>query len=746
MASVAAWLPFARAAAIGWVPLAKNPLPPPPFRIPTSGGSPSSPSTSTTSASATTVGERRCDEKLIINISGRRFECWRSTLEKYPDSLLGSNEKEFFYDEDTHEYFFDRDPDVFRVILNFYRTGKLHYPKHECIAAYDEELAFFGILPDIIGDCCYEDYRDRKRENTERLIDDRLHEDEDKTQPKPQSKRETMWRAFENPQVSTMASVFYYVTGFFIAVSVIANVLDTVACGPDPETGYPRSCGERFSRQFFCLDTACVMIFTVEYFLRLYAAPDRLKFVRSVMSVIDVVAIMPYYIGLFMNQKGEVSGAFVTLRVFRVFRIFKFSRHSQGLRVLGYTLKSCASELGFLLFSLTMAIIIFATVMYYAEKSVVHTKFTSIPAAFWYTIVTMTTLGYGDMVPKTWAGKLVGGVCSLSGVLVIALPVPVIVSNFSRIYHQSQRADKMKAQRKARQIRIRLARNATSNAFVAAKRRREQHSDDPNSSAEKNFVNPFELQHHHLLRCLELTTDREFIEMGPDALMSSGAGTSLIPGSNAMAGLGRFASPTSHFLLNRRKWWCCGPRRRRKNSYKLSADRANNINNANISGDEFDEELVDLRVPSSLTPRTSLTLSHNVTAINVIPPPPEQQQLLQTSTTSITIPSLLQHDVVLHSNVLSPLLSASNRFDLNYPFDKGSRNQLNRKANSLTTVYEHGSTNETTVDELLLKPDVGRVRSPSSITDYASHRLTNTSLIVDKQSDEQETVKLTNEK
>jgi succinate dehydrogenase hydrophobic anchor subunit len=92
-----------------------------------------------------------------------------------------------------------------------------------------------------------------------------------------------MWRAFENPQVSTMASVFYYVTGFFIAVSVIANVLDTVSCGADPETGYARTCGERFSRQFFCLDTACVMIFTVEYFLRLYAAPDRLKFVRSVM-------------------------------------------------------------------------------------------------------------------------------------------------------------------------------------------------------------------------------------------------------------------------------------------------------------------------------------------------------------------------------------------------------------------------------------------------------------------------------
>src|SRR5271163_2419534 len=102
---------------------------------------------------------------------------------------------------------------------------------------------------------------------------------------------------------------------------------------------------------------------------------------------------MPYYIGLFMHQKGEVSGAFVTLRVFRVFRIFKFSRHSQGLRILGYTLHSCAKELGFLFFSLSMAIVIFATIMYYAERSVPGTDFTSIPESFWYTIVTMTTLG-----------------------------------------------------------------------------------------------------------------------------------------------------------------------------------------------------------------------------------------------------------------------------------------------------------------------------------------------------------------
>lgn len=173
-----------------------------------------------------------------------------------------------------------------------------------------------------------------------------------------------------------------------------------VPCGHRPGRAGTLPCGERYKIVFFCLDTACVMIFTAEYLLRLFAAPDRCRFMRSVMSVIDVVAIMPYYIGLFMQDNDDVSGAFVTLRVFRVFRIFKFSRHSQGLRILGYTLKSCASELGFLVFSLAMAIIIFATVMFYAEKNVDGTNFTSIPAAFWYTIVTMTTLGYGDMVSR----------------------------------------------------------------------------------------------------------------------------------------------------------------------------------------------------------------------------------------------------------------------------------------------------------------------------------------------------------
>ncbi|XP_075901968.1 A-type voltage-gated potassium channel KCND3 isoform X2 [Nelusetta ayraudi] len=499
-AGVAAWLPFARAAAIGWMPVANLPMP---------------------LAPATDKTKRRQDELLVLNVSGRRFQTWRTTLDRYPDTLLGSSEKEFFYDEEAREYFFDRDPDIFRSVLNFYRTGKLHYPRYECILSYDEELAFFGIVPEIIGDCCYEEYKDRKRENQERLQDD---QEDNKDQKLPNMTfRETMWRAFENPHTSTMALVFYYVTGFFIAVSVITNVVETVPCGGGgaPAPGHKDvPCGERYTVAFFCMDTACVMIFTVEYLMRLFAAPSRYRFMRSVMSIIDVVAILPYYIGLVMTDNEDVSGAFVTLRVFRVFRIFKFSRHSQGLRILGYTLKSCASELGFLLFSLTMAIIIFATVMFYAEKGSSSSKFTSIPASFWYTIVTMTTLGYGDMVPKTIAGKIFGSICSLSGVLVIALPVPVIVSNFSRIYHQNQRADKRRAQKmqKARLARIRISKTGSSTAFLHSKRNGlfNEALEFTGSMEEEQRLSKstslLESQHHHLLHCLEKTTNHEFVD------------------------------------------------------------------------------------------------------------------------------------------------------------------------------------------------------------------------------------------
>ncbi|CAH8484727.1 unnamed protein product [Heterobilharzia americana] len=268
------------------------------------------------------------------------------------------------------------------------------------------------------------------------------------------------------------------------------------------------------------------------------------------MSIIDIAAVFPYYVGLFMSNNKEFSGAFTTLRVFRVCRIFKFSRHSKGLRILGCTLRCCASELGFLLFTITMGVIIFSTVMFYAEKSEMS-QFSSIPAAFWYTIVTMTTLGYGDIVPTTIIGKIVGGVCSLSGVLVIALPVPVIVSHFARIYQQNQRTDKREAQKKARLSRLSEMKAVAETAFLEGKKKyknqlteytntinnvinnerdddkvkiiknelesdkfycNEQIIQKSNDEYKTDVKDLFEQQYYHLIDCLQQTTGLEVTE------------------------------------------------------------------------------------------------------------------------------------------------------------------------------------------------------------------------------------------
>lgn len=119
-----------------------------------------------------------------------------------------------------------------------------------------------------------------------------------------------------------------------------------------------------------------------------------------------------------------------SLRVIRVGRIFKLFRHMTGFRVLIYTIKVSFNELMLIISFLFAGVLIFASIIFYAEEE----TFPSIPYATWWALVTMTTVGYGDVYPKTDLGYLIGSACVVSGVLVIAFTVPIVVNNFTLYY------------------------------------------------------------------------------------------------------------------------------------------------------------------------------------------------------------------------------------------------------------------------------------------------------------------------
>lgn len=136
--------------------------------------------------------------------------------------------------------------------------------------------------------------------------------------------------------------------------------------------------------------------------------------------------------------------------IIRIMRLFKLTRHSSGLKILVQTFRASAKELTLLVFFLVLGIVIFASLVYYAERIQTnpHNDFNSIPLGLWWALVTMTTVGYGDMAPKTYIGMFVGALCALAGVLTIALPVPVIVSNFTMYYSHTQARGKLPKKRR----------------------------------------------------------------------------------------------------------------------------------------------------------------------------------------------------------------------------------------------------------------------------------------------------------
>ncbi|KAG1652351.1 Potassium voltage-gated channel protein Shab [Nymphon striatum] len=362
------------------------------------------------------ASNKSLNKRVVINVGGVRHEVLWRTLASLPNTRLGRlrncNTHEAIkelcddYTLVENEYFFDRHPRSFSSIINFYRTKKLHLIEEMCVLAFADDLDYWGIDELYLESCCQHRYHQRREHVVEEMRKEaeslkQRDEDEDFGNGYFAPSKKFLWDLLEKPTTSIAARVVAVISILFIILSTIALTLNTI-----PDLQGEIKAPDKDYEELATVEAVCITWFT------------------SRVLVEDVRRLVQIF------------------RIMRILRILKLARHSTGLQSLGFTLRNSYKELGLLMLFLAMGILIFSSLAYFAEKEQNGEIFRSIPETFWWASITMTTVGYGDMVPITLYGRLIGAMCCICGVLVIALPIPIIVNNFAEFYKNQMQRDK----------------------------------------------------------------------------------------------------------------------------------------------------------------------------------------------------------------------------------------------------------------------------------------------------------------
>jgi len=221
-----------------------------------------------------------------------------------------------------------------------------------------------------------------------------------------------------------------------ILLNVIAVIIETVE--PISRTG---------SSFFHAFEVISVTVFTIEYVLRLWTCTSnsrfkspirgRIRYTLTPLAIVDLLAILPFYLPMIIPLDLRFMRA---LRLFRIIRLFKVARYSESLRVIGNVFKKKREELAITIFMVVILLVVVSSLMYFIENEAQPKAFSNIPMAMWWGVVTLTTVGYGDVYPVTPIGKLLGAVIALLGIGMIALPTGILGAGFVEEIHSRREA------------------------------------------------------------------------------------------------------------------------------------------------------------------------------------------------------------------------------------------------------------------------------------------------------------------
>jgi hypothetical protein len=368
-------------------------------------------------------------ERVRINVSGEMFETFEETLARYPSTLLGSKDKRKRYFNSTRcEYYFNRDRVVFDAILFYYQSpGILSKPSTVSYEIFLKETAFFELESDCMG---------RIDPSLKWFINN---------QRKKRTLRGRIWQSLENP-ISPAERFINGLSGLITLVSMAALCWETlpevqkVNFQLDNNTEVMRNLNNntgmfyKDNQFWFLTESIFSGWFTIEYFVRFATAPRSIRFLFSFSAIVDFLSILPFYITLMLGVSPSLSDKtlFPGLQVARLIRVLKLKRYSTSVRLLFETIFDSREELQVFFLCLVFITVVMSSAIFHVENLGENSQFVSIPDVFWYSLVTLSTVGYGDYVPRTAFGKLIAALFCVSGVVIIFCFSPVLFAKFRR--------------------------------------------------------------------------------------------------------------------------------------------------------------------------------------------------------------------------------------------------------------------------------------------------------------------------
>lgn len=360
--------------------------------------------------------------------------------------------------------------------------------------------AFCGILTDLQNQ---QNARQRFRDNIHHILATTKESDCEKI-------RKKIWRITDEPSSSKLATAVAYTISTLIVLSTIAIVVEAdpnlyaVLHKCEPPADGAKDCEVYWT--FQAVEAFCVAVFTVEYGVRLATTPSYRKFIFSFFDTIDLLSILPFYVEITLRHfKMDVSvaRALSVFRLARTLRILRISRHSVWMQVFSTAVAKSRVALATIMALFMLVVVICSSLMYNfetggakwdAERTLYidpqtggKSMFQNIPETFWWCIITMCLVGFGDEYPKTTLGHFLAILTAICGMVLLAIPVSVISANFKIQYDRVQRANMRKQDQKLLRSQIK------HRIFDAGRGEKEQSMHELRKRFNETLENMFEL-------------------------------------------------------------------------------------------------------------------------------------------------------------------------------------------------------------------------------------------------------------